>query len=102
MPLLETEAPGWPRTIAFLAARAITGIEVVTAQSYKRAVVLNGISRILKVSPDDLAWRGRWRRMARMPTRSRTGSAVCSLGPDGGCRTSASVIGSRSGSPGCA
>ncbi len=58
MPLLETEAPGWPRTIAFLAARAITGIEVVTAQSYKRAVVLNGISGILTVSPDDhgLAW----------------------------------------------
>ncbi|HUQ05693.1 MAG TPA: AlkA N-terminal domain-containing protein [Kofleriaceae bacterium] len=42
---LDTRPPfDWPRVLAFLAARAIPGVEQVDATTYRRSVVLDGLS----------------------------------------------------------
>ena len=55
---LESRASGWETTRAFLAARAIAGIEVVGPEAYHRAIVVNDKAALLTVRPDGngLSW----------------------------------------------
>ena len=55
---LESRASGWETTRAFLAARAIAGIEVVGPEAYHRAIVVNDKAALLTVWPDGngLSW----------------------------------------------
>ena len=61
----------WDAMLSFLAARAIPGVEVVTAQRYARTVELQGICGILSVEPGKGAWLRatiRFPRLGSLPT----------------------------------
>ncbi|MGI8841524.1 MAG: AlkA N-terminal domain-containing protein [Caulobacteraceae bacterium] len=61
----------WGALLAFLAARAIAGVETVTAAAYARTIALGEESGVLKVEPrggDRLAVAIRFPRLAALPT----------------------------------
>jgi AraC family transcriptional regulator, regulatory protein of adaptative response / DNA-3-methyladenine glycosylase II len=61
----------WDFIISFLAPRAITGVEVVSARRYARTIELNGASGTIRVEPGDGAWLNatiRFPRLEALPT----------------------------------
>jgi AraC family transcriptional regulator of adaptative response / DNA-3-methyladenine glycosylase II len=61
----------WAGMIGFLAARAIPGVEVVTAERYARTIALDGAMGTVAVSPADgdrLAVRVRFPKMTALPS----------------------------------
>jgi AraC family transcriptional regulator of adaptative response / DNA-3-methyladenine glycosylase II len=61
----------WDFIISFLAARAITGVEVVSARRYARTIELNGASGTICIEPGEGAWLNatiRFPRLEALPT----------------------------------
>lgn len=59
----------WPSMLAFLARRAIPGVETVTGERYARAIEIDGVRGTVAVEPEDGALRAtvRFARLSALP-----------------------------------